>query len=150
MRITVSQCKGHFCVCLQLPKTASRTGPALNQFAPGCNLTTSLLTICHLTMICQVRVALDGRHIPKHLLNDTPNPPSLKIAYSQHTDLNVKFQSHRSRFDSLHAMSCPPPHPPALSFMPSSASACFWGQIVEYMRQDCIIAWRSHSLALHT
>ncbi|CAK0779747.1 hypothetical protein CVIRNUC_004841 [Coccomyxa viridis] len=45
----------------------------------------------------QVRVALDGRHIPKHLLNDTPNPPSLKIAYSQHTDLNVKFQSHRSR-----------------------------------------------------
>ncbi|BDA43810.1 probable polypyrimidine tract-binding protein 2 [Coccomyxa sp. Obi] len=45
----------------------------------------------------QVRVALDGRHIPKHLLNDTPNPPSLKITYSQHTDLNVKFQSHRSR-----------------------------------------------------
>ncbi|EIE19256.1 RNA-binding domain-containing protein [Coccomyxa subellipsoidea C-169] len=45
----------------------------------------------------QVRLALDGRHIPKHLLNDTPNPPSLKITYSQHTDLNVKFQSHRSR-----------------------------------------------------
>ena len=45
----------------------------------------------------QVRQALDGRHIPRHLLGDAPNPPSLKIAYSQHTDLNVKFQSHRSR-----------------------------------------------------
>lgn len=76
-------------------------------------------------MTRQVRVALDGRHIPKHLLNDTPNPPSLKIAYSQHTDLNVKFQSHRSRFGSLHAMPCPPLHHPALSFMPTSASAFF-------------------------
>ena len=110
-----------------IAKTALRTGPALNKVAPGCYLNPFFLTTCHLTMICQVRVALDGRHIPKHLLNDTPNPPSLKIAYSQHTDLNVKFQSHRSRFGSLHAMPCPPPHPPALSFMPSSASACFWG-----------------------
>ena len=138
--------------CLSVPsiaKTALRTGPALNKFAPGCYLTTFFLTIRHLIMICQVRVALDGRHIPKHLLNDTPNPPSLKIAYSQHTDLNVKFQSHRSRFGSLHAMPCPPPHPPALSFMPSSASAFFWGLIVKYMRETRIIAWRSLSLALH-
>lgn len=45
----------------------------------------------------QVRMALDGRHIPRHLLSDTPNPPMLKISYSQHQDLNVKFQSHRSR-----------------------------------------------------
>lgn len=44
-----------------------------------------------------VRAALDGRHIPKNLLNDTPHPPQLKISFSQHTDLNVKFQSHRSR-----------------------------------------------------
>jgi polypyrimidine tract-binding protein 2 len=56
----------------------------------------------HMRLTCggtcaQVRLALDGRHIPKHLLNETPNPPSLKITYSQHTDLNVKFQSHRSR-----------------------------------------------------
>ncbi|KAK9828852.1 hypothetical protein WJX72_002413 [[Myrmecia] bisecta] len=45
----------------------------------------------------QVRQALDGRHIPKHLLNETPSPPMLKISFSQHADLNVKFQSHRSR-----------------------------------------------------
>ena len=45
----------------------------------------------------QVRQALDGRHIPRHVLNDTPNPPMLKLSFSQHTDLNVKFQSHRSR-----------------------------------------------------
>lgn len=54
----------------------------------------------------QVRQALDGRHIPRHLLNDTPNPPSLKITYSQHTDLNVKFQSHRSR--QVHTLIDPP------------------------------------------
>ena len=45
----------------------------------------------------QVRQALDGRHIPKHVLHDHPNPPMLKLSFSQHTDLNVKFQSHRSR-----------------------------------------------------
>lgn len=45
----------------------------------------------------QVRQALDGRHIPRHVLNDHPNPPMLKLSFSQHTDLNVKFQSHRSR-----------------------------------------------------
>lgn len=48
-------------------------------------------------MEMQVRQSLDGRHIPKHLLDDTPNPPMLKITFSQHVDLNVKFQSHRSR-----------------------------------------------------
>ena len=45
----------------------------------------------------QVRAALDGRHIPRNLLGDTLHPPQLKISFSQHTDLNVKFQSHRSR-----------------------------------------------------
>jgi len=45
----------------------------------------------------QVRTSLDGRHIPKHLLGNTPYPPLLKITYSQHTDLNVRVQSHRSR-----------------------------------------------------
>ena len=50
-----------------------------------------------MSAVAQVRAALDGRHIPKNLLNDTPNPPQLKISFSQHTDLNVKFQSHRSR-----------------------------------------------------
>lgn len=51
--------------------------------------------------MAQVRAALDGRHIPKNLLNDTPHPPQLKISFSQHTDLNVKFQSHRSRCELL-------------------------------------------------
>lgn len=45
----------------------------------------------------QVRQQLDGRHIPKHLVDNHPNPPMMKIAFSQHTDLNIKFQSHRSR-----------------------------------------------------
>lgn len=45
----------------------------------------------------QVKQQLDGRHIPKHLVDNHPNPPMLKIAFSQHSDLNIKFQSHRSR-----------------------------------------------------
>ena len=53
----------------------------------------------------QVRNALDGRHIPKHLLNNTPYPPLLKITFSQHTDLNVRVQSHRSRYQ-LHSKVC--------------------------------------------
>lgn len=44
-----------------------------------------------------VRSQLDNRHIPKHLLDDHPSPPLLKITFSQHTDLNIKYQSHRSR-----------------------------------------------------
>lgn len=50
-----------------------------------------------LSSLDQVRRELDGRHIPRHLLNDTLNPPMFKISFSQHSDLNVKFQSHRSR-----------------------------------------------------
>lgn len=136
-------------------------GPALIKFAPAAILNTTFsLTICHLTMTRQVRVALDGRHIPKHLLNDTPNPPSLKIAYSQHTDLNVKFQSHRSRFGSLHTMLCCPPHPLALSILPSSASACFRGPLIRThmanlaSKQECQVhlALQLHKLypILHT
>lgn len=49
----------------------------------------------------QVRSSLDGRHIPKHLLGNTPYPPLLKITFSQHTDLNVRVQSHRSRWPFL-------------------------------------------------
>ncbi|XAR71657.1 hypothetical protein NMG60_11018036 [Bertholletia excelsa] len=40
--------------------------------------------------------ALDGRSIPRYLIPDL-GPCSLKITYSAHTDLSVKFQSHRSR-----------------------------------------------------
>ncbi|XP_075497595.1 polypyrimidine tract-binding protein homolog 2-like [Primulina tabacum] len=40
--------------------------------------------------------ALDGRSIPSYLIPEL-GPCSLKITYSAHTDLSVKFQSHRSR-----------------------------------------------------
>ncbi|GMJ06464.1 hypothetical protein HRI_004315600 [Hibiscus trionum] len=41
--------------------------------------------------------ALDGRIIPRYLLSDNIAPCTLRITYSAHTDLSVKFQSHRSR-----------------------------------------------------
>ncbi|ESQ43187.1 hypothetical protein EUTSA_v10016110mg [Eutrema salsugineum] len=41
--------------------------------------------------------ALDGRSIPRYLLPEEVDQCSLKITYSAHTDLTVKFQSHRSR-----------------------------------------------------
>ncbi|KAI5561895.1 hypothetical protein POPTR_015G020800v4 [Populus trichocarpa] len=41
--------------------------------------------------------ALDGRNIPSYLLPEHLGPCTLRIAYSGHTDLSVKFQSHRSR-----------------------------------------------------
>ncbi|XP_059629091.1 polypyrimidine tract-binding protein homolog 2-like isoform X3 [Cornus florida] len=40
--------------------------------------------------------SLDGRSIPSYLIPDL-GPCTLKITYSAHTDLSVKFQSHRSR-----------------------------------------------------
>ena len=46
---------------------------------------------------CKVRAALDGHSVPAHLVGNVSNPPTLKINFSQHTELNVKFQSHRSR-----------------------------------------------------
>lgn len=41
--------------------------------------------------------ALDGRSIPRYLLPENMGPCTLRITYSAHTDLSVKFQSHRSR-----------------------------------------------------
>ncbi|XVF53438.1 hypothetical protein PTKIN_Ptkin05aG0099400 [Pterospermum kingtungense] len=41
--------------------------------------------------------ALDGRNIPRCLLSDNIAAFMLRITYSAHTDLSVKFQSHRSR-----------------------------------------------------
>ncbi|XVE64343.1 hypothetical protein DITRI_Ditri07aG0094000 [Diplodiscus trichospermus] len=41
--------------------------------------------------------ALDGRIIPRYLLSENIAPCTLRITYSAHTDLSVKFQSHRSR-----------------------------------------------------
>ncbi|MCO5571287.1 hypothetical protein L7F22_025025 [Adiantum nelumboides] len=45
----------------------------------------------------QARTALDGRSIPRYLLAEHVGPCHLRISFSAHTDLNVKFQSHRSR-----------------------------------------------------
>uniref|UniRef100_A0A7N0SYX9 RRM domain-containing protein n=1 Tax=Kalanchoe fedtschenkoi TaxID=63787 RepID=A0A7N0SYX9_KALFE len=41
--------------------------------------------------------ALDGRSIPRYLLPEHLSSCLLRISYSAHTDLNIKFQSHRSR-----------------------------------------------------
>ncbi|KAG2273404.1 hypothetical protein Bca52824_067959 [Brassica carinata] len=43
------------------------------------------------------RSALDGRSIPKYLLPEHVASCNLRMSYSAHTDLNIKFQSHRSR-----------------------------------------------------
>lgn len=43
------------------------------------------------------RNALDGRSIPRYLLDAHVGSCHLRISYSAHTDLNIKFQSHRSR-----------------------------------------------------
>ncbi|KAL0858233.1 hypothetical protein Bca101_063387 [Brassica carinata] len=43
------------------------------------------------------RAALDGRSIPKYLLPEHVGSCNLRMSYSAHTDLNIKFQSHRSR-----------------------------------------------------
>ncbi|KAG9153759.1 hypothetical protein Leryth_005883, partial [Lithospermum erythrorhizon] len=43
------------------------------------------------------REALDQRSIPKYLLPEHVDQCNLRISYSAHTDLNIKFQSHRSR-----------------------------------------------------
>ncbi|OWM64569.1 hypothetical protein CDL15_Pgr020536 [Punica granatum] len=40
---------------------------------------------------------LDGRSIPGYLLPEHIPACNLRISYSAHTDLNIKFQSHRSR-----------------------------------------------------
>ncbi|CAI5509888.1 unnamed protein product [Closterium sp. Naga37s-1] len=41
--------------------------------------------------------SLDSRSIPSYLLPEHVQACSLRISFSAHTDLNVKFQSHRSR-----------------------------------------------------
>ncbi|KAH7652531.1 polypyrimidine tract-binding protein 2 [Dioscorea alata] len=43
------------------------------------------------------RIALDGRSIPRYLLPAHVSSCFLRISFSAHTDLNIKFQSYRSR-----------------------------------------------------
>ncbi|XP_020110671.1 polypyrimidine tract-binding protein homolog 1 isoform X1 [Ananas comosus] len=45
----------------------------------------------------EARNALDGRSIPRYLLPEHVTSCHLRISFSAHTDLNIKFQSHRSR-----------------------------------------------------
>ncbi|KAH7656377.1 Spliceosomal protein snRNP-U1A/U2B protein [Dioscorea alata] len=45
----------------------------------------------------EARNALDGRSIPRYLLPEHVTSCLLRISFSAHTDLNIKFQSHRSR-----------------------------------------------------
>ncbi|GAA0173340.1 RNA processing factor [Lithospermum erythrorhizon] len=51
--------------------------------------------------------ALDGRSIPRYLIPEL-GPCSLRITYSAHTDLSVKFQSHRSRDYTNHLLPVAP------------------------------------------
>jgi hypothetical protein len=45
----------------------------------------------------EAQQALDGRTIPDYLLPHHPGPVTMKVSFSQHTDLAVRFQSDRSR-----------------------------------------------------
>ncbi|URE47225.1 polypyrimidine tract-binding protein [Musa troglodytarum] len=45
----------------------------------------------------EAKNALDGRSIPRYLLPEHVTSCYLRISFSAHTDLNIKFQSHRSR-----------------------------------------------------
>eukprot|EP00897_Mesotaenium_endlicherianum_P007665 jgi/Mesen1/6927/ME000036S06255 len=49
------------------------------------------------TTASAAKSALEGRSIPKYLLPEHVTQCSLRISFSAHNDLNVKFQSHRSR-----------------------------------------------------
>ncbi|KAL7146182.1 hypothetical protein ABFS83_06G023800 [Erythranthe nasuta] len=51
--------------------------------------------------------ALDGRSIPSYLIPEL-GPCTLRITYSAHTDLSVKFQSHRSRDYTNHLLPVAP------------------------------------------
>ncbi|KAH9309732.1 hypothetical protein KI387_037643 [Taxus chinensis] len=57
----------------------------------------ALVQFSDLNTASSARSALDGRSIPRYLLAEHVGPCHLRISFSGHTDLNVKFQSHRSR-----------------------------------------------------
>lgn len=57
----------------------------------------ALIQFCDTETASSAKAALDGRCIPSYLLPELDVPCTLRINYSAHTVLNVKFQSHRSR-----------------------------------------------------
>jgi hypothetical protein len=46
----------------------------------------------------EAKESLDGKSIPKYLLPPAAGAAYMKVTYSAHSDLNVRFQSHRSRW----------------------------------------------------
>ncbi|KAJ7971000.1 Polypyrimidine tract-binding-like protein [Quillaja saponaria] len=57
----------------------------------------ALIQFSDANIASEARNALDGRSIPRYLLPEHVGSCNLRISYSAHTDLNIKFQSHRSR-----------------------------------------------------
>ncbi|KAJ7528423.1 hypothetical protein O6H91_15G003000 [Diphasiastrum complanatum] len=57
----------------------------------------ALVQFTDATTASAARNALDGRSIPRYLLPEHVETCHLRISFSAHTDLQVKFQSHRSR-----------------------------------------------------
>ncbi|XAR71255.1 hypothetical protein NMG60_11028436 [Bertholletia excelsa] len=57
----------------------------------------ALIQFSDVQTAASAREALDGRSIPRYLLPEHVGMCHLRISYSAHTDLNIKFQSHRSR-----------------------------------------------------
>jgi polypyrimidine tract-binding protein 2 len=57
----------------------------------------ALIQFSDVETAASARDSLDGRSIPRYLLPDHVGSCHLRISYSAHTDLNIKFQSHRSR-----------------------------------------------------
>ncbi|KAG8044865.1 hypothetical protein GUJ93_ZPchr0008g12088 [Zizania palustris] len=57
----------------------------------------ALIQFCDTETATSAKAALDSRCIPSYLLPELDVPCTLRINYSAHTVLNVKFQSHRSR-----------------------------------------------------
>ncbi|KAG6476405.1 polypyrimidine tract-binding protein homolog 1-like isoform X1 [Zingiber officinale] len=57
----------------------------------------ALIQYTDVATAAEARNALDGRSIPRYLLPEHVETCHLRITFSAHTDLNIKFQSHRSR-----------------------------------------------------
>ncbi|KAH9624394.1 hypothetical protein KSS87_017949 [Heliosperma pusillum] len=85
--------------------TADTAGNVLLVTIEGDDARQVSIDVIHLALIqftdtetaSSAKDALDGRGIPSYLLPDHLSPCTFKIMYSAHTDLSVKFQSHRSR-----------------------------------------------------
>ncbi|XP_047162773.1 polypyrimidine tract-binding protein homolog 1-like [Vigna umbellata] len=57
----------------------------------------ALIQFADIESASSAKEALDGKKIPRSLLPDRISDGNFRIAYSGHRDLNIKFQSNRSR-----------------------------------------------------